>query len=371
MSRGLWALVSIVALIPVANALGQRSRRSQPVVSPEIHADRTVTFRIQAPEARNVLLEASFLPRGRLMLADARGVWSTTAGPLEPEIYEYNFVIDGLKIPDPLNPFVKVWRRRSRSMVLVPGPEPAFYEEQNVPHGTVHVRRYHSKSLDVARAVYVYTPPGYEVQKDARFPVLYLLHGSGDTEDAWTVVGRANLILDNAIARGRARPMIVVMPYGHTPSAGADRPPERRHAPFERDLIEDVVPLVQTNYRVLADRRHRAVAGLSMGGGQSLRLGLGHPDLFGWLAAFSAGVPPEETLEQLLETLEASGHAFELFWVGCGRDDFLFEANQRLLKALEAGGVDHVARITDGAHEWRVWRRYLNEIVPLLFREDR
>jgi enterochelin esterase family protein len=251
-------------------------------------------------------------------------------------------------------------------MVQVPGAPPTFLDEQDVPHGTVCAHRYRSRSLDVTRGLYVYTPPGYETNSNKRYPVLYLLHGSGDTEDVWTIVGRAHVILDNALAARRAVPMIVVMPYGHTP--GTER--SRSRTAFETDLIGDVIPFVEKHYRVRDGSAGRAIAGLSMGGGQALRIGLGHPELFPWIAAFSSSVPSNKELESLLAQPDTMNQTLNLLWVGCGREDYLFEANQRLLKWLEAQKIEHTAHMTAGAHEWRLWRRYLNDVLPLLFRTN-
>lgn len=334
---------------------------------PEIHANRTVTFRLRAPLARRVVLNGNFLPISKEMKRDSEGLWSLTVGALPPEIYEYDFSVDGLTVPDPVNPFVKVWRRTSRSMLLVPGDPAMFFEEQGVPHGTVHIHRYRSETLDVTRGLYVYTPPEYETAPEKQYPVLYLLHGSGDTEDAWTVVGRANVILDNAIAARRAEPMIVVMPYGHTPSADAGNGATRTVAAFEADLIGDVIPFVERNYHVRVNAANRAIVGLSMGGGQSLRIGLAHPELFAWIGAFSSSAPSEEELETLLADRDGLNEKLALLWVGCGRKDFLYERNQQLLATLKARGIRYTAHITEGGHEWRLWRRYLNELAPLLF----
>ena len=358
-------IVVLVSLVGLCSSRVTAQRRETPVW-PEVHSDRTVTFRLQAPGAQRVLLEAGFFSESGVMTKDNEGVWSITTGSLDPEIYEYRFDVDGLKIADPVNPFVKAWRRRSWSMVQVPGAPATFLDEQDVPHGTVRVHRYRSRSLDVTRGLYVYTPPGYETAAETRYPALYLLHGSGDTEDAWTIVGRANVILDNALAAKRAAPMIVVMPYGHTP--GVER--SRSREAFEADLIGDVIPFVEKHYRVRAGAGDRAIAGLSMGGGQALRIGLGHPELFPWVAAFSSGVPSNKEIEKLLAEPDTMNETLNLLWVGCGRKDFLFEANQRLLKWLEARKIEHTAHITAGKHEWRLWRHYLNEILPLLFRAN-
>lgn len=368
MSRySLWQLVVSMVLLWSTVCPPVAAQPQGAELWPQVHANRQVTFYLRAADAQRVLLEANFLAEPEPMLKDAEGLWSVTVEPLAPEIYEYNFKVDGLAIADPMNPFVKVWRRSARSMVLVPGDPPMFYEEQDVPHGTVRIHRYPSKSLDTTRGLYVYTPPPYETSGQLKYPVLYLLHGSGDTEDAWTIVGRANAVMDNALAAGRARPMIIVMPYGHTPSITSDRSQPRNWRSFEADLIGDVIPFVEHNYRVHSDSEHRAIAGLSMGGGQSLRIGLGHPEMFGWVVAFSSSTPTGEELDALLAKPETLNQSLRLLWIGCGRKDFLFEANQRFLAALEAKAIKHTAHITDGAHEWRLWRYYLNEVLPLLF----
>jgi len=201
--------------------------------------------------------------------------------------------------------------------------------------------------------------------------VLYLFHGFGDTEDAWTGVGRANLIMDNLIAGKKARPFIIVMPYGHTPAAPPDMRSIGNYGAFEKDHIEDVIPYVQKNYRVSKDQKDRAIAGLSMGGGQSLTIGLGNLELFGWVGAFSSAVPREPKLDELLSNAKKKNNNLNLLWIGCGNKDFLFKANQKLITRLNTNNIRHVAHITGGGHEWRLWRIYLNELVPLLFKTNK
>jgi enterochelin esterase family protein len=336
-----------------------------------VHADRRVTFRLPAPDAKSVGLNVQFKQGTQTMTRDDNGVWHVTVGPAEPEIYQYNFIVDSLQTTDPANSWLKFWRRTVKNLVLVPGEPPMFLEEQQVPHGTVHVHKYLSKSLGVTRGLYVYTPPGYEESWQSKYPALYLLHGMGDTEDSWTVVGRANVIVDNLLARGRAKPLIIVMPYGHTPSTPPDTRSLGNYGAFEKDLIDDVIPYVQKCYRVSTEQKNRAIAGLSMGGGQALTVGLGNLDLFGWLGAYSSAVPREQSLERLLAEPKAINDKLQLFWIGCGRSDFLFQANQNFLERLNAEKIKHVAHITDGTHEWRLWRIYLNEFVPLLFGANR
>jgi enterochelin esterase family protein len=298
------------------------------------------------------------------------GLWSITLGPVEPDIYDYVFIADGMQTVDPSNSWLKVWLGNSRNLVEIPGDEPMFYEQQQVPHGTVHIHKYQSKSLAVTRELYVYTPPGYETKQAAKYPVLYLFHGFGDPVDAWTVIGRANLIMDNLIAANKTKPFIIVTPYGHTPSSPPVMRSIGRYESYEKDLVEDIIPYVQKCYRVSAKQKDRAVAGLSMGGGQSLTIGLGNLDLFGWVGAFSSAVPEGQKFETLLEKPEAINEKLELLWIGCGKKDFLFEANRKFLERLKADKIKHISHITEGAHEWRVWRNYLNELAPLLFKHN-
>ena len=365
--RALLLAVSCLAIL-ACPASRLHAQRGQAVISPEVHKDGRVTFRLRAPDAKSVGVNVQFKQGLQPMTKDESGVWSVTLGPAEPDIYEYSLVVDGLQVVDSSNSWLKVWLRTAKNLVEVPGKQPTFFEEQQVPHGTVHRHRYPSNSLGVTRGMYVYTPPGYETNRDAKYPVLYLFHGFGDDESAWTVVGRANVIVDNLLAQNKAEPLIIVMPYGHTPST----PPEMRsmgqYAAFEKDLVQDVIGCVESSYRVRADQKSRAVAGLSMGGGQSLTVGLGNIETFGWVGAFSSAIPRDENLEKLLSDPKSINDRLNLLWIGCGRKDFLFEANQKFLDRLKADGIEHVAHISEGAHEWRVWRLYLNEFVPLLFK---
>ena len=348
-----------------------RAQRRQSIISPEITSKHRVTFRLLAPNATQVGLNVQFAQGIQPMTKDSKGIWHVTLGPVKPDIYEYNFLVDGLPVVDPSNSWLKVWLRNAKNLVEIPGDEPMFYEEQQVPHGTVHIHKYQSKSLSVPRQLYLYTPPGYETDKNTRYPVLYLFHGFGDTEDAWTGVGRANLIMDNLIAASKAKPFIIVMPYGHTPSSPPVMRSIGRYEAYEKDLIEDIIPYVQKCYRVSTEQKDRAITGLSMGGGQSLTIGLGNLELFGWVGAFSSAIPEEPKLGKLLAKPESINEKLKLLWIGCGRKDFLFEANQKFLERLKTEKIKHVGHITEGAHEWRVWRNYLNELAPLLFKQNK
>jgi enterochelin esterase-like enzyme len=342
-----------------------------PVVSPEVHADRTVTFRIRAPKAGEVFLNGEWRGGGRLaMTKDEQGLWSLTVGPLEPDVYGYSFVIDGLVLTDPSNPVLKPMRSPRTSVVEIPGDPPGLHEWSDVPHGTVRLHEYVSKALGRRRSLRVYTPPGYDQKPETQYPVLYLLHGSGDNEATWTAFGRAHLISDNLLAQGKARAMIIVMPDGHAvvgPEARA-----RNVESFGRDLLEDVLPYVEGNYRAKTDRESRAIAGLSMGRGQSLILGLNHLDRFSWVGGFSSALwNPETVLASALADPAATNAKVNLLWMACGKEDSLSKNSAQLSEVLKEKGIHHDCRLTEGNHSWPVWRRYLGEFLPLLFREGK
>jgi len=349
---------------------GQAMRRA-PMLSPEVHPDRTVTFRLRAPKASAVTVSIE-VGKPQEMTKDDNGVWSLTVGPLEPNLYDYSFNVDGLRIIDPNNTNIK---NATTSLVLVPGDPPALEEVRDVPHGTVTMQWYASKSVGVTRRIYVYTPPGY-LKGEERYPVLYLLHGAGDDESGWTTVGHANLIMDNLLAEGEAKPAIIVMPLGHVPrpaAASADPAPDRARSTglFEQDLLNDVIPLVESTYRVYADADHRAIAGLSMGGGQSQSIGLNHPELFAYVGVWSAGLArnPDTTFKRLLDEGDLSHKNLKLLWIGCGKQDGGFANAQRLSEWMTNHGVKNTFRPSEGAHQWPVWRLYLGEFLPLLWRE--
>ncbi len=360
-------------------------RMSTPVtaiVSPEVHDDRRVTLRFRAPDATVVQLVGE-ITQGRVplpMTKDAEGLWTITVGPLAPEIWSYNFRVHGVDVTDPSNPAVKPTPPGAAmsSFVQVPGETPAFYDSRAVPHGDVRMVLYESKAMGVTRWLWVYTPPGYD-KSTSSYPVLYLLHGNGEAQNGWVMNGRANIILDNGIADGRAAPMIVVMPQGHA-LQGANVGPLVRLAGetsmfsprFPRDLLEDVIPLVERTYRVKPAPEQRAIAGLSMGGGQALSIGLANPKVFSYVLGFSAAVGG-----QFLDMTgvlpggpegAASLRSLRLVWLSCGRQDFLFQANKDFADVLRKAGVDLTYRETEGAHVWSVWRHNLHDTLPLLFK---
>lgn len=338
--------------------------------SPEIHADGRVTFRIQAPKAQAVALRAEWLGNQPLPLSkDEAGLWSVTTPPVPPDLYWYHFVVDGVKTLDTRNPLLKTGARSMDSAIDVPGGAAAHHALRNVPHGTVHLELYPSAATGGLRRLHVYTPPGYEAGR-GRYPVLYLLHGSGDTDREWSSYGRANLIADNLMAEGKLKPLIIVMTDGHPADANDPAARGRNNELFTRDLLESVMPFVEKKYRIDARRERRALAGLSMGGGQTLATGLKSLDRFSALGVFSMGIRGdgfEEEHRAVLSNPAATNAKLRLFWVACGKDDFLWESAVRLHETFEKAGIRHVWRPTEGAHTWPVWRRYLHEMLPLLF----
>jgi len=337
---------------------------------PDIAADRRVTFRLRAPNATEVILSGEFLKGNQPMQKGGDGVWSVTVGPLEPEIYHYNFTIDGVKTIDPANPDLKTGSTASTiaSVLTVHGSEPAFYDGRPVPHGIIRTHWYESKSLGTLRRLTVYTPPGYDGGDRAHYPVLYLFHGANADETAWTRFGHVNLILDNLLADGKTAPFVVVMPFGYgvPPGTAGGSNLER----FSQDLLGDVIPFIDSHYRTLADRSHRAIAGLSMGGGESLGIGLNHLELFSAVGGFSAALRTAEfdqTFAKVKADSAAANRQLRVLWFGCGSDDSLFPAAESFSKFLTAAGVKHTFQRSAGSHTWMVWRHYLADFAPLVF----
>jgi enterochelin esterase family protein len=351
------ALVTIWALV-LQTVEAQRRPR---IISPEIKNDRTVIFRFRAPRAHQVLVAVESLDGLRPLRLGEDGVWTVTLGPFEPELYSYAFVVDGVAVVDPANPRIKIGIRTTQSLLDVPGDSPLFFEERPVPRGTVHLHRYESKTLGITRGLNVYTPPGYEEDPNAVYPVFYLLHGAGDNERGWSTIGRANVILDNLIAERKAVPMIIVMPDGHAPES------EGVENPFHKDLIEEIIPYVEDRYRTKPGQDNRALAGLSMGGFQTLDIGISRQDLFGWIGVFSAGIG--DTYEQTHGAfLGTANDKIKLLWIGIGKTDFLWERNENLLKLLEKKDVEHTFHLSEGGHTWKNWRHYLHEYLQLIFK---
>lgn len=354
--------------------------RGPQVTSPEVKDDRSVVFRIHAPKADEVRLNTSDLPGGfapRPLTKGENDVWELTVGPVDPGAYRYTFDVDGVAVVDPRSQDVSESNGTVWSVVHVPGAD--FIDAKDAPHGAVAAVYYDSKSLGRQRRMHVYTPPGYEAGDD-KYPVLYLLHGAGDIDDSWTSVGRANFILDHLIATGKAKPMIVVMPAGHTGpfSFGAPPPPNADGRPnigandFEKDFTEDIRPYIEKNYRVLTDRPNRAIAGLSMGGAQTLNLAIADLDDYGYVGVFSSGVflrSPEEWQTEHADALssESGKSGLKLLWFATGSEDFLIQSSKNTVELFKKNGFNPVFVETKGGHTWLNWRDYLNEFAPQLF----
>ena len=345
-----------------------------PLVSPEVRPDNRVTFRFRAPNAKEVVVDRESAPR-LAMEKDAQGVWSVTTDPLPPDIYGYGFVADGVRLVDPSNAAMIPNLLNKSSLLHVPGPG-LPWEVEAAARGILHRHFYRSRVVGDDREFYVYTPPGYDPHESKRYPVLYLLHGFSDDASAWTSVGQAHTILDNLIAAGKARPMLVVMTLGYgapeivSRGFGAFRDMALRQRNYDRyrdALFTEVMPFIESHYKVAADRESRAIAGLSMGGAESLYVGLNARDRFAQVGAFSSGGLPED-FAATFPGLDATANAkLKLLWIACGTDDRLIDLNRRFHAWLDAKGVKHTMVETPGAHTWMVWRRNLATLAPLLF----
>ncbi len=373
---------------PPAAPQGRGGGRGGPaVVSPEVNADKSVTLRFRAPNAKEVTLIGELDGKTYPMTKAENGIWAVTIGPLAPDVYNYQFNADGVVTMDPGNPSVKLGFGAfpPASMFEIPGDE--FDDARDVPHGSVRIETYHSKSLGVPRTLWIYTPPGYE-RGNTRYPVFYLLHGAGNIDSSWMLTGRANYIMDNLIAEGKAKPMIIVNPLGYA-RMGIGTGPERpvigaaaAGAPgggpgggaggglFGKDVLEDVIPFVESKFRTLKDPANRALGGLSMGGGHTVAIGFPNTKLFSHLVVMSAGAGqnPEETYADFFKNADLVNKQLKLLWVGVGKDDFALNGSKTLDAALTKNNIKHTFRITEGRHEWVIWRHHLHEVAPLMFR---
>lgn len=365
------------------NAQRQRGPR---VVSPEIHPDNSVTFRVLAPDATKVTLSGNWMAGWGTQVELAKGdsgIWSVKTEVLAPEFYTYTFNVNGVKTLDNLNPLVVRDGTRYENVVIVPGAASDVYTVKDVPHGMISKVWYPSPTLEKTRRMYIYTPPGYAGSTE-KYPVLYLLHGAGGDEDAWTTLGRTPYILDNLIAAGKAKPMIVVMTNGNAwSSAAPGEEPKIEANPdfnqmarggFEKSLVADVIPYVEKNYRVLTDKNNRAIAGLSMGGMHTQNISNANPGMFGYIGVMSMGLMNdsrwatynEEEHKKQLKALQESG--VKLYWIACGKEDFQIESVNNLRKLYDGMGFKYEYVETTGGHTWTNWRIYLAELSPKLFK---
>lgn len=350
-----------IALVLLATSV--LAQRNPVIVSPELGPGNSVTFRFSAKNAKEVLLEVQFLKDKLPMQKDEVGVWSVTVNSIKPDIYPYCFWVDNTQVNDPNNTAIFANERFKHSLVEIPGDKPLVHSLQNVPHGKISYRYYNSKTLGTTRPLLVYTPPGFDASGKTKYPVLYLIHGGSDTEETWTKVGKANLIADNLIAQGKAKPMIIVMPYGNVrPKAMPD---------FTPDVINDVIPFVEANYPVLTDSKNRAIAGFSVGGGQTLNIGLTNTDKFAYVCSYA---PYPETEEFRKNFANYSPDAakmnkqLKLFTISVGTDDFLYESVKNNIAMFKSKGLNLEGYIVDGGHTWMNCKLYLAQTLQQLFK---
>ena len=343
------------------------------IISPEVNGDK-VTFRLRAPKADVVKVKGIEGQSAKQLEKGKNGVWQVTLGPLPPEIYSYTFEVDGTTIIDPQNRNVKKWLS-CNSMFEIKGSPPLLHEQTKVPHGTTHHLIYDSRSAGHERGVFVYTPPGYDSDAKAKFPICYLLHGYGDDQSAWLEVGRANFIADNLIAQKKIEPLIIVMPYGHPLKLDIkeefDNYADKNIQTMEADLLGDLAPLIESKYRVTSDRKLRSIVGLSMGGGQSLGIGLRNFDKFANIGGFSSATAQgdfgeiDSAFEKLTSDVDKSNSEIDLLWIGCGKEDFLLKRNNHFIDWLKDRKIEHQYELTEGGHDWMVWRKYLATFLKL------
>lgn len=370
---------------------------AQQIVSPEIHEDNSVTFRLFAPNADAVEITGDFLPTVKMetpmgemdgpgkveLTKDENGVWTYTTEKLGPELYNYAFLIDGFRTTDPNNPFLIRDVASSTNIFIIGGGHAELYKTNDIPHGSVTRRWYDSPGLDMDRRITIYTPPGYE-KSSAEYPVLYLLHGAGGDEEAWISLGRTAQIMDNLIAQGKAKPMIVVMPNGNVIQDGAPGEGSRNYykpqfmIPKTMDgtyegAFEDIINFVESNYRVKANKENRAIAGLSMGGFHTLHISRYYPNTFDYIGLFSAAIMPREDatgkvysdFDQTLQVQMENG--YKLYWIAIGKTDFLYDANTAYRAKLDGMNMPYEYVESEGGHTWRNWRVYLSQFAPQLF----
>ena len=374
--------VLAVAALMAGTAFGQelanfaRQGQGPQLVSPEVK-DGKVTFRLNANYATRVQLSGNWMENPWTGTEDMQkgpnGVWELTIDAPEPEIYTYNFVVDGVSVNDPLNNQVQRDGNRYLNMLFIPGERSENYYECEGPHGTLTYRWYDSQLLGISRRMAVYTPAGYEKNTKTKYPVLYLLHGGGGDEEAWPSMGRAVQILDNLIAKCLAKPMIVVMPNGNPGQRAAqtlklpnDGKAEGQNA-YVNSLVKEIVPFIEKEYRAIPKADSRAIAGLSMGGGHTTAATLNYPGVFGYICPLSCGIRESEELDAQLQGIKKAG--YKLYWIGVGKEDTgAYNGSLILDKHLTDNGMEHTLFVSDDAHVWKNWRLYLNTFARLLFK---
>ncbi|TMI66408.1 MAG: esterase [Bacteroidetes bacterium] len=369
----------------VSNISVSQPPRGPFIISPQVQADKKITFRYLAPFAKQVLLGGSQFGSAQVpMTKDSIGIWSVTVGPVKPDIYPYSFVVDGVTVMDPANVAYFSNERFKASLVDIPGDTALAHAMKDVPHGSVTYEYYPSVEGSTGSLV-VYTPPSYDKATSKKYPVFYLISGTTDTEETFFKVGRTNLILDNLIAEGKAQPMIIVMPYGNpmariAEQTGKAKPADiisrdgedavKRAKLFETDLITKVIPYIENNYRTINNKNNRAIGGFSRGGGQTLRTAFGNMDKFSWICCYSAYLSTpemESSFKNVYENPERTNKELKLLWVSVGSEDFLYKPTLEFIDFLKAKNVNHKTLITGGGHTWMNVKNYVTQTVQLLF----
>jgi len=392
-------IIFAILIMANVNLFAQQSLwGAAPIVSPEVKDDHTVTFRIQAPEADTVQITGDFLPPAKMktqwgvmevpgkvnLKKDDKGIWTFTTPPLVSDLYSYTVIVDGFKTTDPSNVYIIRDVASVFNVFIVGGGKGDLYQVNKTPHGTVARRWYDSPGNNMTRRVTIYTPAGYETSKE-KYPVLFLLHGMGGDEEAWIALGRTAQIMDNLIAQGKAKPMIVVMTNGNVAQEAAPgesnlgfvKPSMQMEQTMDgkfEETFPDVIKFVESNYRVKAEKSGRAITGLSMGGYHSLHISRFYPNTFDYVGLFSAAIIPNaqatsKVYENIDQTLDAQmKNGYKLYWIGMGKTDFLYKSGEEYRAKLDKLGMKYIYRESEGGHTWTNWRTYLSEFVPLLFK---
>lgn len=339
------------------------AQRPPSISSPDVNADHSITFRYYSRTAQRVYVSGEFLTKPIPLSKDTSGIWSVTVAPVKPDIYPYSFWIDSVQIADPNNTYVFANERFKRSIVDIPGDQPLIHSLQNVPHGKISYCFYPSSTLGTTRTLLVYTPPGFNANGKTKYPVLYLIHGGSDTEETWTKVGRANLIADNLIAQGKAKPMIIVMPYANVFPASREK--------FTADMMQDIIPFVEANYPVTKDGAHRAIAGFSVGGGQTLNIGLTNTDMFGYVCSYAPFTATDEFKKNFTDwnpDAAAINKQLKLFTISVGTEDFLYESVKQNIAMYKEKKLKVEPLIVPGGHTWMNCKLYLTNTLQQIFK---
>jgi enterochelin esterase-like enzyme len=351
-------------LIILGIGIAASAQRPPSLSSPDVHPDKSITFRYFSRKAQKVWLTGEFLSTPVALKNDTSGIWSVTVPPVKPDIYPYSLWVDSVQIADPNNTYIFANERFKRSIVDVPGDQPLVHSLQNVPHGKISYCYYKSTTLGTTRSVLVYTPPGYSATGKTRYPVLYLIHGGSDTEETWTKVGRANLIADNLIAQGKATPMIIVMPYGNV------RP--KPMADFTKEVINDIIPFIETNYSVVNKSSGRAIAGFSVGGGQTLNIGLTNTDKFAYVCSYAPYTATDEfkaNFSNWTPDVAAINRQLKLLSISVGTEDFLYESVKQNIAMFKEKNLKLDTLIVPGGHTWMNCKLYLANTLQQIFKQ--